>query len=73
MFCVCVVIALILVLFALYCAPSRAFIFVLLLLAFVVRVCACHLRAGSLPAFEHLWTRLLRIDAPITCGLSFIH
>jgi hypothetical protein len=47
--------------------------FVLLLLAFVMRVCVHRLRAGSLPAFECLSTHLLQIDAPPSSGILLIH
>jgi hypothetical protein len=55
MFCVCAVIVLILVSFALCWAPSRVCLcFVLLLLVFVTHICVFHLRVDSLPAFERL-------------------
>jgi hypothetical protein len=47
--------------------------FVLLLLAFVVRVYVHRLRAGSLPAFECLSTHLLQIDAPPSGSILLIH
>jgi hypothetical protein len=71
LFCVCVVIVLILVSFLLCYAPSRMFIFVLILLVFVMHICVHRLRAGSLPAFKCFSTHLLWVHAPSSRGLLF--
>jgi hypothetical protein len=82
-FCMCVVVVLIFVLSTLCCAPSRAFLyFVLLLAIFVVCICVPRLQVGFLPAFEHLLINLLQVAlvwdficllvyAPPLCGHSF--
>jgi hypothetical protein len=71
MFCVCVIIVLILVSFVLCCAPLRAFIFCFAFTYFVTCICVHYLRVGSLPAFEHLSTHLLQVNASSSLGLSF--
>jgi hypothetical protein len=65
-------IALIFVVPALCCAPSRACLCCILLLnAFIMHVCISRVRAGFLPAFVHLLICLLQIDVPPSRWLLF--